>query len=174
MVLRNRLSALGLMAAALAWACSSTSTNPAPPVPVAGSDVSALSGRWVGEYSSEATGRTGSIVFELKSGDKVARGDVLMVPKSAKEGEPQPKLPDASETLRGMPQVLNISFVDASGGVLSGTMDPYRDPACDCEVQTTFVGRLAGDTVEGTFTTTPQGAGTITTGRWKMTRQKKK
>jgi hypothetical protein len=57
--------------------------------------------------------------------------------------------------------------------VLRGTMDPYRDPGCDCQVETTFVGRLSGDTIEGTFTTTPSGNVPITTGRWKMTRQKK-
>ncbi len=172
MIRPNRLAAI-FAAAALASACSSTSKNPAPPVPVQGSDVSALAGRWVGEYSSEATGRTGSIVFELKKGDKVAHGDVLMVPKSGKPGEPEPKLPGMNETLRTMPQVLNISFVSATEGVLRGTMDPYRDPSCECEVQTTFIGRLSGDTVEGTFMTTPSGSGTITTGRWKMTRQKK-
>jgi hypothetical protein len=165
----KRLSALSLAVSALALACSSS--NPAPPVPVQGSDLSALSGRWAGEYSSEATGRTGSIVFELGSGDKVGRGDVLMVPR--KEGEATPKLPGVNETLRTMPQVLNIAFVNASGGVLRGTIDPYRDPSCDCEVQTTFVGRLSGDVIEGTFTTTPTGKGSITTGRWKMTRQKK-
>ena len=152
-----RSAAAGLLAAALASSCSSS--NPAPPVPVAG-DLAALAGRWVGEYSSEATGRAGSIVFELKSGDKVARGDVLMVPKDAKD-------PGV------MPQMLNINFVNAAGGVLRGTMDPYRDPGCDCQVETTFVGRLSGDTIEGTFTTTPSGNAPITTGRWKMTRQKK-
>lgn len=166
MVHRNRLPAALLAAAALAWACSSS--NPAPPVPVQGSDVSAMAGRWTGEYSSTETGRTGSIVFELKQGDKVAHGDVLMKPKS----EGAATAPGTNDALRGMPQVLNINFVNASGGVLRGTMDPYSDPSCDCMVQTTFVGRLAGDTIEGTFTTTPQGAGTISTGRWKMTRQK--
>ena len=153
-----RPAAVGLLAAALAASCSSS--NPAPPVPVAGSDLAALAGRGVGEYSSEATGRTGSIVFELKSGDKVARGDVLMLPKDAKD-------PGV------MPQVLNINFVNATGGVLRGTMDPYRDPVCDCQLQTTFVGRLSGDTIEGTFTTTPSGNAPITTGRWKIARQKK-
>ena len=153
-----RFAGVGLLAAVLASSCSSS--NPAPPVPVAGSDLGALAGRWVGEYSSEATGRTGSIVFELKSGEKVARGDVLMVPKDAKD-------PGV------MPQVLNINFVNAAGGVLQGTMDPYRDPACDCEVQTTFLGRQTGDAIEGTFTTTPSGRGPITTGRWKIARQKK-
>ena len=84
--------------------------------------------------------------------------------------EPQ----SANDPLRSMPQMLNISFVSATGGVLRGTMDPYTDPSCDCKVQTTFVGRLSGDTIEGTFTTTPQGSeGNLTTGRWKMSREKK-
>jgi len=166
---RNRFPAV-LLAAALGWGCASS--NPAPPVPVQGSDVSAISGRWVGDYSSLDTGRSGSIVFELRPGDKVARGDVLMKPRASGDGESQSKLPGTSETLRSMPQVLNISFVNATGGVLRGTMDPYTDPSCDCVVQTTFVGRQSGDTMEGTFTTTPQGAGSISTGRWKMTRQK--
>lgn len=174
-MLRNRSArALSLAAAvSLASACSS-SKNPAPAVPVAGarSDISTLAGRWEGEYHSEATGRSGSIVFELKPGDTVARGDVLMVPQGASSPPPATTLPGTSETLRTMPQVLRISFVSASGGVVSGTMDPYRDPDCDCEVQTTFVGRLAGNVIEGTFTTTPSGAGPITTGRWSMTRKK--
>lgn len=167
---RGRLAAMVLSAAALAAACASS--NPAPAVPVEGSDLSALQGRWVGEYSSTETGRTGSIVFELRSGDKVARGDVLMKPRVEPQGGKS--LPGTNDTLRTMPQMLNISFVSATGGVLRGTMDPYTDPSCDCPVQTTFVGRLSGDTIEGTFTTTPQGSGgTITTGRWKMTREKK-
>jgi hypothetical protein len=163
MVYRARLAALLFVTAAFAAACSSS--NPAPEVPVQGGDLSGLTGRWVGEYSSTETGRTGSIVFELRSGDKVARGDVLMKPK-VEAG--------TNDALRTMPQMLNISFVSATGGVLRGTMDPYNDPTCDCSVQTTFVGRLSGDTIEGTFTTTPQGSsGNITTGRWKMSREKK-
>ena len=82
-----RIPTLALLTVALGSACSSS--NPAPTVPVEGerSDVSALAGRWAGEYSSEATGRTGSIVFEFKSGAKVGHGDVLMVPKGAKTDE---------------------------------------------------------------------------------------
>jgi hypothetical protein len=157
---------LALLAVAWTAACSSTPKNPAPPVPVGGarSDVSALAGRWEGEYSSEATGRTGSIVFELKPGDKLARGDVLMIPKGGEAPASKPGAP--------IPQVLSIGFVSAAGGVLTGTMDPYVSPDCNCQVQTTFVGRLSGDTIEGTFTTTPQGNAPITTGRWKMTRKK--
>jgi hypothetical protein len=162
---RARQTAAFLLTAACALACSSTK-NPAPDVPMAGakSDLSAMAGRWEGSYSSEATGRSGSIVFELKSGKETAKGDVLMVPKGANAPAP------SSDPLHGMPQVLNISFVNAEGGVVKGTMDPYRDPDCDCEVQTTFVGLRKGDTIEGTFTTT--GTTTLTTGRWSIVRKK--
>jgi hypothetical protein len=168
---RPKTVVVAILVAVAASSCAS-SKNPAPPVPVAGSDAGALAGRWQGEYSSASTGRSGSIVFELKAGDRVAHGDVLMVPQAA--GADASKLPGTSDTLSTMPQVLNINFVSSSGGVVTGTMDPYRDPECDCEVQTTFVGSVSGDTVEGTFTTTPSGAAQVTTGRWKMTRQKKK
>ena len=156
-----------LIVAAAAAGCKSS--NPAPPVPVAGSDVSGLHGSWHGEYSSPATGRSGSINFELKALEKYARGDVLMVPKDAYAPSSPDKGPGA---VAAMPQVLQISFVNSSGGVVTGTMDPYVDPRCSCKVQTTFVGRLSGDTIEGTFTTTPEGNFPITTGTWKMTRKK--
>src|SRR5262245_10962071 len=162
--------ALGL---ALAAACSSSSPSsstpdsPAPVVPVAGADLNVLVGKWVGEHSSPDTGRTGSIVLEFKSGGKVARGDVLMVPKGAYAPTPAPGA-DLSKT---MPQVLQISFVNVEGGAVQGTMDPYTDPQCDCQVDTTFVGRIQGDTIEGTFTSTPQGKGAPSAGRWKVTRQ---
>src|SRR5689334_25067713 len=164
---RLLLFAASAAVALVAPACSSNS-NPAPTVAVGGkkSDVSSLSGKWVGEYSSEATGRSGSITFEFKSG-KVGRGDVLMVPKGGFSAAPA-----GSDPTKTMPQVLMIQFVNAEGGVLTGTMVPYTDPTCSCEVQTTFVGEIAGDTIQGTFTTTPNGAAPITTGRWKMTRQK--
>ena len=35
--------------------------------------------------------------------------------------------------------------------IVSGTLAPYEDPDCKCEVRTTFVGRLQGDRVSGTF-----------------------
>jgi hypothetical protein len=165
-----------LLASTLALAvsaCSSSSSpsgsnpeNPAPVVPVGGTDVSALVGKWVGEYSSTETGRSGSIVIEFKSGGKVARGDVLMQPKGYSATEPQ-----GSDPLKTMPQVLQISFVNVEGGAVKGTMDPYTDPSCNCQVDTTFVGRVVGDTIEGTFSTTPSGQNAPTAGRWKVTRQ---
>src|SRR4051794_12970903 len=174
---RNRHFSLSLLAVAAAAvigapACSSSSKNPAPTVALGGgkSDVSALAGTWQGEYSSEATGRSGSIKFEFKSG-KVGRGDVLMVPKGGFAPAPAGSDPTAT-----MPQVLMINFVNAEGGVVTGTMDPYTDPACSCEVQTTFVGTITADTIAGTFTSTPSGtppngAASITTGRWRVSRK---
>ena len=172
----TRIAAV-LLAPALALAvsaCSSSSPapsgssvdNPAPVVPVGGNDTSALVGKWVGDYSSTETGRSGSIVLEFKSGGKVARGDILMQPKGYSAAAPQ-----GADPLKTMPQVLQISFVNVEGGAVKGTIDPYTDPACDCLVDTTFVGRIAGDTIEGTFSTTPSGKGGPTAGRWKVTRQ---
>src|SRR5262252_3799648 len=158
---RARHTAAFLLTATLGVACSSTPKNPAPEVPMGGakSDISAMAGRWEGTYSSAATGRTGSIVFDVKSGKDVAKGDVLMMPKGA-----------TAPTSSAMPQVLSISFVNAEGGVVKGTMDPYMDPDCQCEVQTTFTGVRKGDTMEGTFTTT--GPANVTSGNWSMHRTK--
>jgi hypothetical protein len=171
--------AVALVVPALALAgitaCSSSSSkpdssveNPAPVVPVGGTDVSALVGKWVGDYSSSETGRSGSIVIEFKSGGKVARGDVLMQPKGYSASAPQ-----GTDPLKSMPQVLSISFVNVEGGAgtVKGTMDPYTDPACNCQVDTTFVGKITGDTIEGTFSTTPSGQNAPKVGRWKVTRQ---
>jgi hypothetical protein len=131
-------------------------------------------GRWTGEYSSEDTGRAGSIVFELKSGGSTANGDVLMWPK----GSHEPTIPSTSqqpseEELRKMPQVIQVNFVRAEGGQVTGTMTAYTDPDCRCEVRTVFVGTIQGDTIAGTFTTErwdkPEKLGA---GVWKVTRQK--
>ncbi len=133
--------------------CSS-SPPPGPSVAMQGtkSSLSQLVGRWEGEYSSVQTGRSGSIVFEFKSGSATGHGDVLMWPKGSKT----PISPSASgqlteEQLRTMPQMLAISFVEATGGYLTGTMDPYIDPDCQCEVRTTFAGSIDGDFIVGQF-----------------------
>jgi hypothetical protein len=154
-------------------ACSTSSPSAAPAVPVAAtpSDLKPLVGKWEGEYSSESTGRSGSIVFELKAGATEARGDVLMVPRGSDRPLAPARLGNA-EALRTMPQVLSIRFVNAQGGVISGVLEPYRDPDCDCRVETNFVGTLKDDTIEGTFTTVVSPTGAASTGRWKVTRKK--
>ena len=50
--------------------------------------------------------------------------------------------------------VLKIHFIRKEGGNLSGTLDPYNDPDCDCRVTTTFQGTFRdARTIEGTFST---------------------
>jgi len=53
---------------------------------------------------------------------------------------------------------------------VTGTLDPYRDPDCGCEVTTTFSGEVHGDRVGGTFTSS-RTAGRVF-GTWKATRKR--
>lgn len=171
--MQKRIPVILALATAFAFGCASSPGSPAPTVPLGGGkrDVVALVGKWVGEYSSEATGRSGSIVFELTPGEKEAHGDVLMIPR----GSDRPLSPESKgsseEELRRMPQVLEIRFVNADPGTVSGILDPYRDPDCNCRVETTFVGTVFGDTIQGTFTSVTAN-GTRSTGRWKVARKK--
>jgi hypothetical protein len=171
---RNTLASLTLAFAAVLTASCSSSKSPAPEVPVQVSPNSALVGKWAGDYSSPDTGRTGTIVFELAAGSSDAHGDVIMWPK----GSQKPLTPSKSgnlteEQLRTMPQVLRINFVRATAGQISGTMDPYTDPDCQCDVLTTFAGALQGDVISGTFSSErTDHPGKSVSGVWKVTRQK--
>jgi hypothetical protein len=70
-------------------------------------------------------------------------------------------------------QELTIRFLAVEGGEITGELDPYRDPACECRACTRFRGRLHGDVVEGTFVTrTADDAGPVQ-GTWKVTRQRR-
>jgi hypothetical protein len=162
-----------LVAAALAAGGSACAGNPAPvPVEAAGQDVAALTGRWEGSYDSGETGRSGSIVFTLAAGRDTAAGDVLMVPAGTNlplrrageaPGRVGPAAPDA--------QVLTIRFVRLDGARVSGILEPYRAPECDCALTTTFAGTLEGDRIRGSFTTTGRTART-THGEWEVRRRR--
>jgi len=149
-----------------AWSCS---TVPRP-VPVTGSptDLRVLTGEWSGEYHANAGGRQGTIVFKLAAGADSARGDVLMFPRQyipSTRGE-------ASGTIHPpMPQSLSIRFVRAAGDKVTGVLDPYIDPECDCRADTVFEGRIVGDAIEGTYTVGRSGNESIT-GVWKVKRKK--
>lgn len=159
------------VAVVLAAGCAG---NPSPvPVLASPADLSALGGSWEGEYSSSQTGRSGSIVFQLAAGRDTAFGDVLMVPKvdsrerdAAQTGSsvwPPPQL---------AAQLLTIRFVRVEGGEVSGTLDPYQDPECGCLLSTTFVGRLDGDRIRGTYTTYGALHNVPITGRWEARRSR--
>jgi hypothetical protein len=49
-------------------------------------------------------------------------------------------------------------------------LDAYRDPDCECPVQTTFTGIVNGDTIDGTFTTRGPPSTAGQTGSWRVKR----
>ena len=104
-------------------------------------------------------------------GEDQARGDVLMVAG----GSTVPygaAVTTGREQAHPGSQLLTIRFVNSAGGAVTGTLDPYHDPDCDCEVETTFSGKQQGDTIEGTFTSTSSRTAGRTGGRWKVTRKR--
>jgi hypothetical protein len=137
-------------------------------------DLNPLVGEWRGAYSSAETGRSGTIAFTLRAGEGSASGNVVMIPRAdslltAAEREV------VSNVSRQERSVIKIHFVRKEGGNLSGTLDPYRDPDCNCPVTTTFQGSFRdARTIEGTFTTVPSTPGrNVTGGKWKVVRVKR-
>jgi hypothetical protein len=157
------------VAIVLAAACA---TKPeAIPLSADPGNLGALVGNWSGDYSSNVTGRSGSIIFKLSAGKDTAFGDVVMVPRASAAMQGGPDRPQTNTTPPSS-EVLTIHFARVEGGAVSGTLNPYTDPACGCTVQTTFVGRLTDPgTIEGTFRTTGSGLPGEQTGRWKVKRQ---
>jgi hypothetical protein len=158
---------------ALAGAVVACASNPTP-VTVTGDagDRASLAGRWTGEYSSAVTGRSGSSVFNLSNTGEAASGDVVMVPKGY--GKPLVRYDRAGTSAMQTgsdSQVLTIRLVRVSGDSVSGVLDAYRDPQCDCPVETTFSGRVTGDRIDGTFVTRGSPTAAPQTGTWRVKRE---
>jgi hypothetical protein len=139
----------GLMA--LTMACAGSLKT----FPVQGreTELAKMRGDWKGEYTSPATGRTGTIHFNLEFGRDIAEGEVQMnIP-----GQPTPR-------------TLKIDVMRVQGSELHGKLARYVDPACNCAVETVFVGALNGNIIEGTFTTTPVGKDSSVGGTWRAER----
>ncbi len=162
-----------VMVAWLALGLGACATVPAP-VPVAGdpAGLSQLAGEWGGQYQGTTSGRSGSIVFKLAAGADTAFGDVVMIPKERRESRMPVQDPSAGLPTPRTPEVLSIAFVRATDGGLSGRLTPYRDPDCDCMLHTQFQGRIRGDMIEGTFTSTPAEGGAASTGTWRVKRNR--
>jgi hypothetical protein len=91
-----------------------------------------------------------------------------MIPRGS--GDPyRPRSGGEGPAPAGASQLLAIRFVRVEGGKVSGTLDAYWDPDCNCEVTTTFVGAVRGDPIEGTFSSERK-AGRVF-GTWKATRK---
>lgn len=135
-------------------------------------DLHPLVGQWRGSSTSSQTGRTGTIAFTLRAGESAASGGVVIFPK------PDSLLtPEERETMENVSDrtLVKIHFIRKEGGTISGELDPYREPECNCTATTKFQGAfIDANTIEGTFTTVPMTAGgRVTGGRWRVTRVKK-
>ena len=100
-------------AAGALLACASKPT----PITVTG-DRASLAGKWVGDYTSPATGRTGSIVFNLSPSGDAANGDVVMIPRGyGRALQPYSAANTAGAGVQGATpsQVLTIKLVRVSG-----------------------------------------------------------
>jgi hypothetical protein len=133
-------------------------------------EIAALAGEWNGEYSGVQSGRDGSITLRITAGRDTALGDVVMVGNSGQQlvaaHGPREHLAHARSA-----DVLRITFVRVAEGRVSGALEPYTAPDCQCVVTTTFAGAVRGDVVDGTFVT--RGAGGLEqTGRWRVTRRR--
>ncbi len=108
-----------------------------------------LAGDWEGDYKGNESGRTGTVKFSLQLGRHTADGEVFM----------------------GGETPLKIQFIEVEGGKIQGTIAPYTDPNCSCEVETSFLGTVAGDAISGMFSTKIGATGQIQTGTWQVTRK---
>jgi len=150
--------------------CGCATTQPAVPVQGSSADLSQLAGQWSGEYTGDASGRRGVITFQLAAGADTAQGDVIMFPQQRYTT----RLVDDSRKTGSMPtpQGLTIRFVRAEAGQVSGQLDPYTDPECQCTVTTRFEGRLKGDVIEGRYTSHREGRADALHGEWKVKRKR--
>ena len=157
-----------LLLALAASACAASRT----PVPIVGpsADISALTGEWVGDYSSVQSGRSGSISFTLRAQGDSAFGDVVMIPTGMNRslapwsGQPAGAQPGPRS------EVLTIRFVRVMRDTVSGALAPYADPQTGARLSTSFVGALKGNTISGTYTTHLP-SGETQTGRWTVQRR---
>ncbi|HEX8907021.1 MAG TPA: hypothetical protein VF771_19380 [Longimicrobiaceae bacterium] len=161
---------MGAALAAAALGCASTQ-EPRVPVSISPADLSRLGGEWTGEYTSPQTGRSGSIVFHLTATADSAHGDVMMVPRGSGVPMRRAVYSGQPETQTAQPQELTIRFARFEGDRVTGMMDPYTDPACNCPVVTTFEGTVRGNRIEGTFTSRGAPGGGPVTGTWSVERR---
>ena len=131
-----------------------------------------LAGEWHGTYRMDGYDRHGTIAFKLVALEEQASGEVLMIPERTgwpytmnhpDSGHVPPKAEPRTE-------LLTIRFVEAAGGVLSGTMDPYWDPDRQCTAHASFTGTVEGDVASGTVTSVCENDVKTLRGEWRARR----
>lgn len=158
---------LPLLVCALA-ACASVPAK--TPVTGNAAAIDQLAGDWEGLYTSDETGRSGTIAFRLRAGSDTAEGDVVMTsPETmdvATSGAHQSRVSSTAS------EVLTIRFVFVSDGEVRGVLNPYRDPDCRCTLTTTFRGMVRGNVIEGSFISEGNGMHHLPArGRWRVVRK---
>ena len=132
--------------------------------------IASMRGDWSGEYWSNASERRGSLSFSIASHADSAFGDVIMFTPLGQQVRPIDS-GDQHRVHSTSTQALRIDFVRVGGGMVSGTLEPYIAPDCNCQVATTFTGNVLGDTIRGTFITNGTQGGNRD-GMWKMARRR--
>jgi hypothetical protein len=144
----------------------------ATPVSLVGSpsDIAALAGEWIGEYSSLDSRRSGSITLTVVAGSDSAHGDVVMF----SSGAAAVVAADVESRIHAghsmAPDILRISFVRVFGGMVAGELEPYVAPDCRCVVRTVFQGTVKRNTIDGEYYTRSDG-GLRQQGRWSAWRK---
>lgn len=182
--MRMMHAVLAITVGASGIACARGRAPAVPVIAASPGELTALVGKWAGEYSSAATGRRGSIVFALAAGRDTAAGDVVMMPVDGsgplRRAPRDPAYAAAAAAAGGPARVvtpapssaLTIRFVRLAGDSVAGMLDPYESPDCACVLTTRFVGRVNGDRIEGTYETRGSPRNGPLTGRWRVTRQR--
>jgi hypothetical protein len=158
-------AAVAMSTVVLAAACAPI--HDPVPVSAAPGALELLVGAWTGEYEGLDSGRSGTLTFALEAGADTAHGHVLMLP--AHDTEPYARLPSDGATPRPprpAPQPIGIRFVRLSSDAIEGVLEPYEDPACGCPLTTTFLGRIEGNVIRGTFETVHGRSGVTERGIW--------
>ena len=142
-----------------------------PPVLVRGGqdDLARLAGAWQGTYASDEAQRAGTITFTLEAGADTARGQVEMIPR----GWGQNRKGADAEAPAGRTDLLHtlkIRFVSIAGQRVEGMLEVYHDPDFGGDLETTFLGRLVGDRIEGTYTAREVDGERTHTGQWQAVR----
>ena len=75
---------------------------------------------------------------------------------------------------RAVPSVLTIRLIWVEGTRVNGMLPPYADPQTGRRLITTFDGQLVGDTIAGSFVTRPGATADGETGRWVVTRERRR
>ena len=137
-----------MLAVAFVAACGASQKE----IAVQGSDLdlARIAGDWDGQYKGTESGRSGQVSFSLQVGSHVAEGQVVMNGATP----------------------LKVEFVKIKQDQVKGTIAPYTDPTCNCQVETTFIGDLSDNVINGSFETKVSANGQTQTGTWSVSRTK--